>query len=201
MTMPPWSTSRVYASQADLQVSSRKKTLRHTSCNRIIVDNDVIEKTVETIFGEERAAQSHCCPRFVAGGFLPFVFDAPEFFSGMNKCLYENPQAAWYCLIEPCRYGGCGTARIETIPKCTRSMLILGSFVDDRGLSTMLNGQAFMLGELLVLNAQTLECSGLALGNNLSPLSTILSPFKFTCLSHLVVQPSNKEKSKAGGGR
>jgi len=95
VTMPPWSTSRVYASQADLQVSSRKKTLRHTSCNRIIVDNDVIEKTVETILGEERAAPSHCCPRFVAGGFVPFVFDAPEFFSeSMNKCLYENCQAA-----------------------------------------------------------------------------------------------------------
>ena len=75
-------------------------------------------------------------------------------------------------------------------------MLILGSFVDLRW-----RGRVFMLGEVLVLNSQTMECSGLGPWNTPSPLSSILSPFEFTCLSHFVVQPSNKEKSKAGGGR
>lgn len=52
---------------------------------------------------------------------------------------------------------------------------MLGSFVDNR-LSQRMT-EAFMLGELLVMNSQTMECSALGLGNNLSPLSTTLSPF------------------------
>jgi hypothetical protein len=125
------------------------------------------------------------------------------FVEGINRYTRASLPAWADGQIEPSKYGGCGTARIEIYPKVDEAHALFGALFENDCPNQVPSWE--LRGLFVLLYESRIACFESPWNAVRWRLEITLGVDQsltvwFTCLSHLVVQPSNKEKSKAGGG-